>query len=115
MRVERKLRVAAGVAVGDTVTVEFSPMAEEPEPKVPTDIRRALAAAPAAKAVWSDLTAIARRDWIHWMTSGKKAETRVSRIEKACDMLTKGKRRACCFDRSGMYGKNLSCPETDED
>ena len=33
-----------------------------------------------------------------------------SRIESACDMLGSGKRRVCCFDRSGVYGKNLSAP-----
>jgi hypothetical protein len=55
------------------------------------------------------------RDWIHWITSGKRAETRVKRIQTACDMLAKGKRRACCFDRSGMYSKSLGCPEAADD
>ena len=32
----------------------------------------------------------------------------------ACDMLAKGKRRPCCFDRSGMYAKSLSCPVADD-
>ena len=78
---------------------------------MPPDIRKALTAAPEAKAVWTSLTAVARRDWIHWMTSGKKAETRVKRIAAACDMLASGKRRACCFDRSGMYSKgNMGAP-----
>ena len=50
------------------------------------------------------------RDWIHWITSGKKAETRERRIVNACDMLASGKRRACCFDRSGMYSKSMGAP-----
>ena len=33
--------------------------------------------APKARAVWSDITPIARTDWIHWITSAKQAETRV--------------------------------------
>ena len=86
-------------------------MAEEPEPKVPTDLRKALAGAPnKAREVWSDITPPARRDFIHWITSPKRPETRVKRIATACDMLAKGKRRPCCFDRSGMYDKSLSCP-----
>ena len=40
---------------------------------------------------------------------------RVKRIETACDMLAKGKRRPCCFDRSGMYGKSMGCPVADVD
>ena len=37
------------------------------------------------------------------------------RIGKACDMLAKGKRRVCCFDRSGMYSKSMSCPVADDE
>jgi hypothetical protein len=110
LKVEPALSAAAGIAAGDAVDLEIAPMAVEPEPEVPDDLRDALAAAPEAYAVWLDITAIARRDWIHWMTSGKKAETRAIRLGKAIDMLAKGKRRVCCFDRSGMYSKSLSCP-----
>ena len=74
------------------------------------DLRKALAADPAAKETWGDITAVARRDWIQWVTSGKKAETRVKRIASGCDMLASGKRRACCFDRSGMYSRGRLGP-----
>ena len=37
---------------------------------------------------------MARRDWIQWVTSGKRAETRTIRIEKTCDMLASGKLNA---------------------
>jgi hypothetical protein len=114
LKVSRKLRDSAGAAAGDVVTVEIAPVAEEPEPTVPTDLRRALAACARAKAEWTDLTPLARRDWIQWITSGKRAETRTLRIDKACDMLAKGKRRPCCFDRSGMYDKSHGCPVADE-
>ena len=114
LKVTRAMRVAAGATVGDTVVLEITPVAEEPEPGVPADLRKALAAARDAKAVWSDITAVARRDWIHWITSGKKAETRERRIANACDMLASGKRRACCFDRSGIYSKGMSAPEAAE-
>lgn len=110
-KVEKKLREAADVAVGDRVELVLSPMAEEPEPTVPADVRKALAAHPPAHAQWKTLTAVQRRDWIHWITSGKKAETRVKRLATAFDMLGSGKRRACCFDRSGMYSKgNMGAP-----
>ncbi len=114
LKVHKALREAAGAAVGDTIELEIVPVSEEPEPKMPPDLRKALAAHPAAKTQWSDLTPVARRDWIHWITSGKKAETRVRRIGTACDMLASGKRRACCFDRSGMYSKSFKAPEAAE-
>lgn len=88
------------------------PISQSPPPRfVPPAPRNrhSPAAPPKAREVWSDITTIARRDWIQWIVSPKKAETRVKRIETACDMLAKGKRRPCCFDRSGMYDKSLSC------
>ena len=112
LKVDRELSEAAGAEAGDVVTLDIAPAAEEPEPAVPSDLRKALAAAtPKARALWSDITPIARRDWIHWITSAKQAETRARRIKKTCSMLAAGKRRVCCFDRSGFYSKSLSAPE----
>ena len=111
-KIEKAVRVAAGVAAGDSVTFGITPVEKEPEPKVPADLKQALAGNAAAKATWVDITPVARRDWIHWITSGKKAETRAKRIVVACDKLACGNRRACCFDRSGMYSKgNMGPPE----
>lgn len=110
LKVPRALREAAGVAVGDTVALSIAPAVKEPEPRLPPDLHAALAATPAAKAQWDSLTPIARRDFIQWLGSAKKAETRERRIATACDMLAQGKRRICCFDRSGMYGGNASAP-----
>lgn len=110
LRVDRKMREAAGANAGDVVTLEISPSVAELEPKVPADLRKALAAAPKAQALWSDITPIARRDWVHWITSAKRPETRARRINNACVMLAAGKRRVCCFDRSGIYSKSFSSP-----
>ena len=112
LKVDRKLSEGARAEAGDIVTLEIAPAAEEPEPEVPAKLRKALAtAAPRARALWEDITPIARRDWIHWITSAKQEETRARRIKNACSMLAGGKRRPCCFDRSGFYGKSLSAPK----
>jgi Bacteriocin-protection, YdeI or OmpD-Associated/Domain of unknown function (DUF1905) len=111
LKVDRKLREGAGADAGDVVSLEIAPAAEEPEPTVPADLRKALAAAPKARALWSDITPIARRDWIHWITSAKQPETHARRIKNACSMLAAGKRRVCCFDRSGFYSKSLTAPK----
>ena len=111
LKVDRKLGKNAGADAGDTVTLEIAPAGKDTEPEVPTDLRKALAAAsPKARAAWSDITANARRDWIHWITSAKQEETRARRIKNACSMLAAGKRRVCCFDRSGFYSKSLRAP-----
>jgi hypothetical protein len=101
----------AGASVGDTVTLEIAPSQKELETKIPADLRAALAEAPKAAALWSAITPVARRDWIQWITSAKRAETRARRIHNACDMLAKGKKRVCCFDRSGFYSKAMSAPK----
>ena len=114
LKVDRKMSEGAGADAGDTVTLEIAPAGEEPEPTVPADLRKALADEPKARALWADITTIARRDWIHWITSAKRPETRARRIGNACEMLAAGKRRVCCFDRSGFYSKSLSAPEAAE-
>jgi hypothetical protein len=112
LKVDRKLNKAADAQAGDVVTLEIAPAAEEPETTVPADLRKALAtAAPKARALWSDITTNARRDWVHWVISAKQPETRARRIKNACSMLAAGKRRVCCFDRSGFYSKSLSAPK----
>jgi hypothetical protein len=97
LRVNKAMHDAAGADAGDTVTVEITRAGEEPETRVPKDLRKALATAPPAEASWADITPIARRDWIFSISTAKQPETRRRRIEKACDMLASGKRRLCCF------------------
>ena len=112
LKVDRKLGKSAGADAGDIATLEIAPAAKDTEAEVPSDMKKGLAvAAPKTRAVWSDITPNARRDWIHWITSAKQAETRARRIKNACSMLAAGKRRVCCFDRSGFYSKSMSAPK----
>jgi hypothetical protein len=114
LKVDHKLREATGAKAGDIIELEIAPVTVEPEPEVPDDFQTALAGAPPiATTTWAAITPVARRDWIFWITSGKKAETRVKRIDVAISKLSAGSRRPCCFDRSGMYDKSLSCPIPD--
>lgn len=116
MRVEDGLIERAKVAEGFDVQVAIRPMDKEPEPKVPPDVQSAFdSAEPKARETWAAITPLARRDWIFWIASAKKQETRVKRIGVALSKLSAGSRRPCCFDRSGMYDKSLSCPESIEE
>jgi hypothetical protein len=97
LRVNNAMHDAAGAEAGDTVTVEITRVEDEPETRMPMDLRKALADAPPAQALWAEITPMARQNWILWISSAKQSETRRGRIEKACDMLASGKRRVCCF------------------
>lgn len=114
LKVGKALREASGAGVGDTVTLEIASVAKEPEPKLPSDLRNALAASPEARAVWDATTTTARLDWIHWIESARQARTRKTRVAGARDMLASGKQRVCCFDPSGFYAKNLGAPQAGE-
>ena len=56
------------------------------------DLFTALTANRKAKAQWSDLTPIERRDFINWMDSAKEPKAHKHRIDKACARLASGKR-----------------------
>lgn len=64
---------------------------------MPADLKKALAADAVAKATWADVTPLARNEWICWVTSAKKQETRERRIAVGLDKLRKGMRRPCCW------------------
>jgi len=65
--------------------------------KMPEDLRKALTFSSIAKTTWDDITPLARNEWICWVISGKKAETRDIRIKKAISKLKGGMRRPCCW------------------
>lgn len=65
--------------------------------KLPKDFKDALESKASVKAAWDDLTPLARNEWICWVTSAKQEQTRIKRMNRACDDLAKGKRRPCCW------------------
>ena len=65
--------------------------------ELPTDFKKALVRHPKALETWESITSLARNEWICWITSAKKTETRNKRIEWGCSNLKEGKRRPCCW------------------
>lgn len=65
--------------------------------KIPEDLRKAIVSLSKVEALWEDITPLARNEWICWVTSGKKEETRNIRIQKAISKLKGGMRRPCCW------------------
>jgi len=64
---------------------------------MPADLRKAIVAVPKVHALWDDITPLARNEWICWVISGKRAETRDIRIAKAISKMKSGMRRPCCW------------------
>lgn len=64
---------------------------------LPADWRKALQSDKKARKVWEDITPLARNEWICWVTSGARAETRLIRIKKGLSKLRSGMRRPCCW------------------
>ncbi len=64
---------------------------------LPTDLKAAIVATPKVHALWEVITPLARNEWICWVISGKKAETRDIRIKKAISKMKGGMRRPCCW------------------
>lgn len=65
--------------------------------KMPADLRQALLLNKKMLAIWEDITPLARNEWICWIESAKKQETRTHRIEVGRSKLVSGMRRPCCW------------------
>ena len=63
----------------------------------PDELSAILSADPALDAKWTDLTPLARNEWICWMTSPKKQETRDAHLVRLREEVSAGKRRPCCW------------------
>ena len=64
---------------------------------LPAELKKALAADAAARAKWEDLTPLARNEWICWVESVKRAETRAEHVARVRSQLKEGDRRPCCW------------------
>jgi len=100
LKVTKAMQNAAKIKVGDTVELTIEPTKDWPEPNIPKDLKKALAAHPAIYALWMDVTPMARWEWIRWITSTKNPETREHRIKVSLSKLKAGQRRPCCFNRA---------------
>lgn len=65
--------------------------------KLAPDLQKAINSSPKARATWEDITPLARSEWICWVESVKKPETRLLHIKRVPEELVAGKRRPCCW------------------
>lgn len=69
--------------------------------KVPKDLRDIISSQVSVWKVWEDITPLARNEWLCWIESAKKTETRDRRIRIMRENLVAGKRRPCCWAGCG--------------
>lgn len=109
MSVDAALRAATGLEPGDVVSVALTPTPEWPEPTVPKDLKKALAAAPSEpRELWDAITPMARWEWVRWVNETKVAATRQKRIDVSISKLSSGKRRPCCFNLASCTDPELA-------
>ena len=65
--------------------------------KVPDDLRKILISKKILMQIWENITPLARNEWICWIESAKKLETRNRRMKIMSEKLLAGKHRPCCW------------------
>ncbi len=65
--------------------------------EVPDDLEIVLSGNPDLLEKWNSLTPLARNEWICWVISVKKSETREKHLERLTEEILEGKRRPCCW------------------
>jgi uncharacterized protein YdeI (YjbR/CyaY-like superfamily) len=88
----QELRKKIGKDFGDTVHVTLEKDEEERVVEIPEDFMEVMKESPEALANYEKLSFTAKKEYVTWITSAKKAETRQSRLAKALDQLKQGKK-----------------------
>ncbi|WP_375502055.1 YdeI/OmpD-associated family protein [uncultured Jatrophihabitans sp.] len=109
LRVDEQLQHSAGIGIGDHVAFAIEVVRDWPEPDVPGDLAAALSQASATiQTMWTDITPMARWEWVRWVNATANPATRRRRVEVTISKMTNGKRRPCCFDLSACTDPTVS-------
>ncbi len=88
--ITKDIRSKLNKTFGDEVVVEVTRDSEERTVDVPDDVSERLEQAPKAKAFYEKMSYTNRKEYIRWIGSAKKAETRSARIESFLERMDKG-------------------------
>lgn len=64
---------------------------------LPSDLKSEIYANELILNKWNQVTPLGKNEFICWVISAKKSETRVKRIKRTCEELLEGKKRPCCW------------------
>lgn len=85
--VRKEIRDAIGKEAGDMVKIAMEIDTEERVVEVPEDFAKALAKNKKAGEIFSAFSYTHRKEYVNWIESAKKPETRNNRINKAIEMI----------------------------
>ena len=84
------VRQAIGKLVGDSIRVTVQKDTEERIVEVPAELQALLNINPKAEEFYNTLSYTNRKEYVRWITSAKKQETKDRRLEKSIEMLLSG-------------------------
>jgi hypothetical protein len=90
--VNKEIRDQVGKHAGDSVTVVMEPDSGVRTVVIPEDLYDALAIHPQVKDIFEGFSYSHQKEYVDWITSAKKTETRSTRIEKALVMIADKKK-----------------------
>jgi hypothetical protein len=93
MMVNKELQKGARATAGDTVAVVIELDQTPRTVAMPEDLKALLNKHKPAEAAFTKLAYSHKKEFLDWITSAKKPETRAKRLEKTIEMLAAGKRR----------------------
>jgi hypothetical protein len=92
MMFNKAMQKAAGAKPGDTLSMSLE-IDKGTEPEIPAELKAALKEFRQAATKFDAFTPACRREYVSWIASAKRAETRVERCARAVKMMLAGKKR----------------------
>ena len=92
MGLKKELREKMKVSYGDKITVEMQEDLEERTIEIPGELKSAVNKNKSAKSFFESLSFTNRKEYVNWIVSSKRKETRLERLNKTIDKLNKGKK-----------------------
>lgn len=89
--ISQEIRKAIGKNPGDLVRVEIEKDDDEREIELPEDFKAALEENDIARKHFEKLSYSHQREYVQWILTAKKAETKAARIKQGILMLSEGK------------------------
>jgi hypothetical protein len=90
--VRKDIRAAIGKQVGDIVDVTLTLDTEERTIDVPDDLLKAFNKTKKAQTLFETLSFTNKKEYVNWITSAKKTETREKRIQETIEKLINGRK-----------------------
>lgn len=88
--VNKSIRDAIGVSTGDVVHVVMDLDTAPRTVEIPPDFMQALESDPKYSKLFGELSYFRKKEFVYWIESAKKEETRARRIVQSLEMLLKG-------------------------